>query len=210
MTEPNGPWGPYRATIEDHLDICADYLSRLRRSLASEIAPDRHYFADKAHQLHVAARRMVRLVQDVDSWLGECTARPEHVDPDGTRFTVDCSLPAGHPGDHDDGNQPLPGRRVTGDLRDLADAVEQISHHFAWTAPAIDRDLTGAPGTIANSRDALANLADSLDTIARRGRRLAVDARIAALHAPGPAATADTHTANQHPDPPVRWPSLEL
>jgi hypothetical protein len=116
---------------------------------------------------------MVRLVQDVDSWLGECTARPEQVYPDGTRFTVDCSLPAGHTGDHDDGNQPLPGRRVTGDLRDLADAVEQISHHFAWTAPAIDRDLTGAPGTIANSRDALGNLADSLDTIARRGRRRA-------------------------------------
>jgi hypothetical protein len=104
---------------------------------------------------------MVRLVQDVDSWRGECTARPEQVYPDGTRFTVDCSLPAGHTGDHDDGNQPLPGRRVTGDVRDLADAVEQISHHFAWTAPDVDRDLTGAPGTIANSRDALANLADS-------------------------------------------------
>jgi hypothetical protein len=54
MTKPNGPWGPYRATIEDHLDICADYLSRLRRSLAGEIAPDRHYFADKAPP---AARR---------------------------------------------------------------------------------------------------------------------------------------------------------
>jgi hypothetical protein len=41
--------GPYRATIEDHPDTCADYLGRLRRSLTGEIAPDRHYFADKAN-----------------------------------------------------------------------------------------------------------------------------------------------------------------
>jgi hypothetical protein len=73
MTEPNGPWGPYRATIEDHLDICADYLSRLRRSLAGEIAPDRHYFADKAHQLHVAARPLFGGQRDV------------HADPHGRR-----------------------------------------------------------------------------------------------------------------------------
>jgi hypothetical protein len=153
---------------------------------------------------------MVRLVQDVDSWLGECTARPEQVYPDGTRFTVDCSLPAGQTGDHDDGNQPLPGRRVTGDVRDLADAVEQISHHFAWTAPDVDRDLTGAPGTIANSRDALANLADSLDSIASRAARLAAEARSAELRTAGPRVAGDTHTSGPRPDPAVRSPSLEL
>jgi hypothetical protein len=60
MTNTADPWGPYRATIEDHLGTCADYLSRLRRSPAGEIASDRHYFADKAHLLHIAARRMVR------------------------------------------------------------------------------------------------------------------------------------------------------
>jgi hypothetical protein len=34
VTDTSDPWGPYRATIEGHLDTCADYLSRLRRSLA--------------------------------------------------------------------------------------------------------------------------------------------------------------------------------
>jgi hypothetical protein len=48
VTDTPDPWGPYLAAIEGHLDTCADYLGRLRRSLAGEIAPDRHYFADKA------------------------------------------------------------------------------------------------------------------------------------------------------------------
>jgi hypothetical protein len=34
----------------------------------------------------------------------------------------------------------------------LADAVERVSQHFGWTTPAIDRDLTGGSGTIANSQ----------------------------------------------------------
>lgn len=127
MPDPTDPWHPYRSTVEDHLGACTDYLGRLRRSLAGEIAPDRHYFADKAHQLHAAARRMVRLVQDIDSWLGECTAQTDHVDPDGDRYVVDCTLPAGHHGPHADGDQLLPGRRLTGELRDLADAVERTS-----------------------------------------------------------------------------------
>ena len=129
---------------------------------------------------------------------------------DGTRFTVDCTLPAGHPGDHNDSDQPLPGRRVTGDLRDLADAVERISQRFAWTAPDVDRDLTGAPGTIANSRDTLANLATGLDSIASRAARLAAEARSAALRTPGPRAPGDTHTSGPSPDIGVRSPSLEL
>lgn len=177
MTDTPDPWGPYRATIEDHLDTCADYLSRLRRSLAGEIAPDRDYFADKAHQLHTAARRMVRIVQDIDGWLGECAATVEHAGADGTRFTAECALPAGHQGAHDDGDVPLAGRHVTGELRDLADAVERTSQHFGWTAPDVDRDLAGAPGTIANRHDAFANLAASLDTIRHRTSRLAAHVR---------------------------------
>ena len=58
MPDPTDPWHPYRSTVEDHLGSCTDYLGRLRRSLAGEIAPDRHYFADKAHQLHAATRRI--------------------------------------------------------------------------------------------------------------------------------------------------------
>jgi hypothetical protein len=30
MIDATDPWGPYRATIEDHVDTCADYLGRLR------------------------------------------------------------------------------------------------------------------------------------------------------------------------------------
>jgi hypothetical protein len=182
MTDRPDPWGLYRATIEDHLDTCADYLGRLRRSLAGEIAPDRHYFADKAHQLHSAARRMVRIVQDIDRWLGEC-GTVDHDDADGTRVIGECTLPAGHEGTHDDGAGRLVAARITGELRDLAEAVERISQHFGWSAPAVDRDLTGAAGTIANSGDALANLAASLDTIRRRTTRLTQQVRAFDLEA---------------------------
>jgi uncharacterized protein YukE len=179
MADNADPWGPYRATIEDHLDACADYLSRLRRSLAGEIAPDRHYFADKAHQLHSAARGMVRIVQDVDRWLGDCGATVEHSDADGGRYICECTLPAGHDGTHDDdGADRLIAGPITGELRDLADAVERVSEHFGRTAPDIDRELTRAPGTIANSYDTLANLTESLDTIRRRTARLADKVRV--------------------------------
>jgi hypothetical protein len=151
MTDTPDPWGPYRATIEDRLDTCADYLDRLRRSLAGEIAPDRHYFADKAHEVHTAARRMLRIVQDIDRWLGECPATIEHVDTDGARFISECALPAGHQGSHDDSGRLLAGRCVTGELRDLADAVDRISEGFGWTAPDVDRDIAGAPGPIATA-----------------------------------------------------------
>ena len=179
MSDTPGPWGPYQATIQDHLDSCADYLGRLRRSLAGEIAPDRNYFADKAHQLHNAARRMVRIVQDIDRWLGECGMTVEHDQADGTRLIGECTLPAGHDGAHDDdGAGRLVAGRITGELRDLADTVERVSQHFGWSAPAVDRDLTDAPGTVANSCDALANLAVSLDTIGRRTIRLAEQIRV--------------------------------
>ncbi|MGH9190876.1 MAG: hypothetical protein ACRDZ0_00165 [Acidimicrobiales bacterium] len=187
MTDMPDPWGPYRATIEDHFETCADYLGRLRRSRAREIAPDRHYFADKAHQLHAAARRMVRIVQDIDRWLGECGTTVEHHDADGIHVIAECSLPAGHDGTRDDdGAGRLVAARITGELRDLADAVERISQHFGWRAPAVDRDLTGAGGTIANSHDALANLAASLDTIGRRTTRLTEQLRAVDLEPDAP------------------------
>jgi len=209
MPERADPWHPYRSTVEDHLGTCTDYLGRLRRSLAGEIPPDRHYFADKAHQLHTATRRMVRLVQDIDSWLGDCTAQTDHVDPDGERYIVDCTLPAGHQGPHDDGNRALPGRRLTGELRDLADAVERISQQFGWNAAAVDRDLTHAPGA-ANGPDALADLARSLDTIARRTARLAADVRRTALPAPAPGADVPADTSHRRHSPAAGSPALEL
>jgi hypothetical protein len=209
MPELTDPWHPYRSTVEDHLGTCTDYLGRMRRSLAGEIAPDRHYFADKAHQLHAATRRMVRLVQDIDSWLGDCPAQTDHVDPDGERYVVDCPLPAGHQGPHDDGDRLLPGRRLTGELRDLADAVDRISQQFGWDAAAVDRDLARAPGG-ANGPDALANLATNLDTIARRTARLAADVRQTALPAPAPSPAARTDITPRRQSPASGSPAVEL
>ena len=112
---------------------------------------------------------MLRIVQDIDHWLGECGMTLEHDEADGTRLIGECTLPAGHDGTHDDnGAGRLLAGRITGELRDLADTVERISQHFGWSAPTVDRDLTDAPATVANSRDALANLAVSLDTIGRQ------------------------------------------
>jgi hypothetical protein len=153
---------------------------------------------------------MVRLVQDIDRWLGEYAATIEHADADGTRFTVECTLPAGHQGAHDDGDVPLAARHVTGELRDLADAVDQISEGFGWTAPDIDRDLAGAPGPIANRHDALANLAASLDTVARRTGRLAADVRRAEARVPRPAPGAGSRVSGGHRTPAQGGPSVEL
>jgi hypothetical protein len=52
VTDTPDPWGRYRATIDNHLEPCADYLGRLRSSLAGEIGPPgRHYLADKVRGL---------------------------------------------------------------------------------------------------------------------------------------------------------------
>jgi ABC-type transporter Mla subunit MlaD len=120
---------------------------------------------------------MVCIVQDIDRWLCECDATVEHDDADGTRVVAECTLPAGHQGAHEDGAAQFFGGRVTGELRDLADSLERISQDFGWRSPAVDRDLTGAPGKITNSHDALANLASSLDTVRHRAARLAADVR---------------------------------
>jgi hypothetical protein len=117
---------------------------------------------------------MVRIVQDIDRWLGECGTTVERDAADGTRLIGECTVPAGHDGAHDDdGAGRLVAGRITGELRELADTVERVSQHFAWSAPAVNRDLTDAPCTIADGRDVLANLAVSLDTIGRRTTRLA-------------------------------------
>lgn len=113
-------WGAYRPAIEDHLAACADYLGRLERSLAGEIAPDRHYFSDKAHQLHQSARRLERLVQDTDRWLAGCHAMVEHRYEDGTRSLGECELPAGHDGDHDGDPARLAGETLCVRARDGA------------------------------------------------------------------------------------------
>jgi hypothetical protein len=112
---------------------------------------------------------MVRIVQDLDRWLGECDTTVEHDAADG--IIGECTLPARHEGTHDDdGAGRLPAARFGSDLRDLADSVERISEHFGTGAPASGPRPQRAAGTIANSHDALASLDASLDTIRRRTR----------------------------------------
>jgi hypothetical protein len=132
-------WGAYRPAIEDHLAACADYLGRLERSLAGEIAPDRHYFSDKAHQLHQSARRLERLVQDTDRWLAGCHAMVEHRYEDGTRSLGECELPAGHDGDHDGDPARLVGETLCVRARDLpttrsGSATGSAGSPPTWTA----------------------------------------------------------------------------
>jgi hypothetical protein len=173
MSDTPSPWGPYRATIEDHLDSCADYLGRLRRSLAGEIA-------------RTATTSLTRPTSYTTPPAGCCAscktsttgsasaARPSNTTTPTARGSSANAHCAGHYGTHDDnGAGRLLASRITGELRHLADTVERISQHFAWSAPTVDRDLTDAPATAANSRDAPANLAVSLDTIGRRTTRLA-------------------------------------
>lgn len=72
----------------------------------------------------------------------------------------------------------LAGGGLVAELRDLADAAERTGHNFGRTAPDLDRDITGAPGTIAGGHDVLVYLAASLDTIRHRTARLAADVRV--------------------------------
>jgi hypothetical protein len=89
--------------------------------------------------------------------------------------------------------------RITGELRDLADTVERVSQHFAWSAPTVDRGLTDAPGTVANGCDTLANLAVSLDTIGRRTTWLAEKIRAIDLEPDTHSRTGPYLDVCQHP-----------
>lgn len=187
MIDTRDPWGPYRTTIEDHLDTCTDYLNRLRRSLAGEIAPDRHYFADKAHQLYQAAHRLVRLGQDTERWLADCAAPIQERLDDGTSSFGECALPAGHTGDHRASPDQFLGERLCGAARKVADEAERISHRLGRHALAIDRQRARATSAMAEDRDALREMAVNLEEVARHATRLAGQLRSADLgHAEAP------------------------
>lgn len=63
-------WGEYHSYILDALSICIDYASRLERSIAGEIAPDRHYFLEKADALQRSATILVERCEEVEHWIG--------------------------------------------------------------------------------------------------------------------------------------------
>ncbi len=126
-------WGPWRPPVEDRLLACEDFLGRLRRSFDGEIAPDRHYFDEKAHGLRDAAQALVERVEDVEWWLGTC---PEDVvltdrDPDGPTSVTDCGRAVGHVGTHQDADL-CAERRVLVEVRSVVHALRQATDGLAW------------------------------------------------------------------------------
>ena len=93
MSDTPGPWSPYRAMIEDHIETCTNHLGRLRCPLDSEIAPDHHYLADKPTSRTPPPAGWCPSSRT--STAGSATAaRPSSThDADGTRFVGECSLP---------------------------------------------------------------------------------------------------------------------
>ena len=174
---PVATWGPYRAAIEDHLASCADYLDRLQRSLAGEIAPDRHYFRSKAHQLELVARSLVRRAQDIEGWLDACDAPVVRNEP-GASHVATCELPRGHRGAHDDNPPASAAQQARDAARDLSDLAAQTSHHLGWLTPVVDRThLAGDKHVTPEDRESLHDLSKTLERISHDARRLAIHVR---------------------------------
>lgn len=91
MTSDADCWAPYGAVVAGRLAACEEPLSRLRRSLAGEAAPDRFSFSAAAHHLRDAAQSLVDGVDDVEWLLGSCL-----VPTDGAV----CGRASGHDGPH--------------------------------------------------------------------------------------------------------------
>ena len=175
-TRPD-PWAPYRDHIEGRLASCADSLSRLSRSLAGEIAPDRHYFGEKARALRDAAGALVEACIDVEHWIGQC----------GVEFVVDqgedvwgvCVLSAGHAGPHDD----TEGRSATEsayrgvvELVGVAQRAADLLGGLAW----------GGEGEDGPGLEAADVLGAAASDVARAGRLArSVGAGLAALRGSG-------------------------
>jgi hypothetical protein len=182
---PVDAWGPYRPAIEDHLASCADYLGRLQRSLAGEIAPDRHYFRSKAHQLEQVARSLVRRAQDIERWLDACEAPVVCHEP-GASHVATCELPRGHRGAHDDNPPPTGAEQARDAARDLTDLAAQASDRLGWLAPLVDR--ADATGEVADRspNESLLEVSTLLGRVSRDSRVLATRVRGLELPSPGP------------------------
>jgi hypothetical protein len=158
MMNANGhgtdPWGPYRPAVEDHVAACADYLGRLQRSLAGEIAPDRQYFNDKAYQLQEVARGLVRRGQDIERWLNACNASVPRAE-EGFSGLAACERAAGHTGPHDDDPPPTLAEQLCDEARALTDLTEQAGHRSAGSpqssTSATPRGIRWDPSTARRS-----------------------------------------------------------
>ena len=158
-TTTTGPWGPYQDHIGEGLAHCADYLGRLQRSLAGQIAPDRHYFTTKAVALRDASVGLLRRARDVERWLGSCDAG-EGIDADG-----------------EDG--PSPAERAGERAETLAALATEGADGLAWATLAVDAGDDGP-----EVADALVDAARRLGELARGAASLA--AAVTALAAGRP------------------------
>jgi hypothetical protein len=192
-------WGPYRARIEEQVASCADYLGPIRRSLAGAIAGDRTYVAEKAQELMSSAKRLARLSQDVERWLGECGADFEAGDP-GDRYLMACGWPAGHEGPHGERSTP-PAQRASDQARRVADRVEQISQRLGRLFLDVDTDLAVRRLVDDDDRRSLDDLADDLQRASLEASSLAND-----VQRIGPDALV-TRTSS-YPGEPAEAPSL--
>jgi hypothetical protein len=173
---PVDTWGPYRAAIEDHLASCADYLDRLQRSLAGEIAPDRHYFRSKAHQLELVTRSLVRRAQDIEGWLDACDSPVVRNEPGASHAT--CELPRGHRGVHDDNPPSTAAEQARDAARDLSDLAAGASHDLGSLTPVVDRSHTAVDNRVTpDDCDVLHELSKTLERISQDARRLATHTR---------------------------------
>ena len=164
-TTSTGPWGPWEDHIGQGLAHCADYLGRLQRSLAGEIAPDRHYFTTKAAALRDASVGLLSRARDVERWLGSCDAS---YGVDGDETLRSCTLPAGHDGAHDD--RPGPAERADERATALAALATEVADSLAWTTLAIDAGDDGP-----EAADALVEAARRLAELARGAASLAAE-----------------------------------
>lgn len=170
-TTPDEPWGPYRSAVEDRLEACADYVGRLRRSLAGEIAPDRRYFDEKALQLRDAAQSLVRFGQDVEGWLGRCGAEFSQ-EEDGVRYLGICGLRAGHAGGHDDDPPATPAERAVQEARELADLAEGVSHGLGRLVLRAGGHRLGEDVVPEEEQESLAALAATATELSERVKEL--------------------------------------
>jgi hypothetical protein len=124
------PWGPWRPMMVERLASCADYLGRLSRCLASEVAPDRFYFTAKACALRESVEQLVDGCHRVEHWLKECGE--EFLDPVwGPDVWSTCERAAGHDGEHGADTPASLPERAYRDAQKLGHGVQRVGDWLA-------------------------------------------------------------------------------
>ena len=171
-TSNRSDWGLYQGPLEDRLLACEDYVGRLRRCLDGEIAPDRHYFDEKAHLLRDAAQSLVERIEDVEWWMGTCTEQHLHIGPDAdSTYLADCGRTAGHDGLHED-EARCAERRVLEELRAVTRTLQHATDGLAWGLLTIraDAGVTDPETLAAGLRSLPARLSKAVSAVAALAR----------------------------------------